>query len=89
MLMKLSEATYIVEGMIHTYFLCTNVVHGDICVERAQFFITCAQNFECVHGTCPVFIDFFPYWSKDITLPMGAQASAKQGRREIEISKLL
>ena len=64
--MKQSEATNVVEGMIHAYCLCTNVVRGDICAQRADFSMTCApkcaQNFECVHGTCPVLIDFIPYW---------------------------
>ena len=66
MLMNLSEATDVVKGMPHSHCLCTNVDHGDICAQRAHFLITCAQkyakNFECVHGTCPVLIDFFPYW---------------------------
>ena len=66
MLMNLSEATDAVEGMLHTYCLRTNVDRGDICAQRVHFIMICAQkcaqHFECVHGTCPVFIDFFPYW---------------------------
>ena len=64
--MNLSEATGIVKGMLHTYCLRTNVNRGDICAQRAHFLMTCeqkcAQNVECVHGTCPVLINFFPYW---------------------------
>ena len=60
--MNLSEATDVVKGMLHIYCLRTNVDCGDICAQRAHFLMTCAQNFECVHGTCPVLIDFFPYW---------------------------
>ena len=68
MLMNLSEATdVVVKGMLHTYCLRTNVDRGDIRAQRAHFFMICAQkcaqNFECVHGTCPVLIDSFPYWS--------------------------
>ena len=65
MLMNLSEATDVVKGMLHTYCLLTNVDRGDICAQRAHFLMTCAQkcaqNLECMHGTCPVLIDFFPF----------------------------
>ena len=65
MLMNLSEATDVVKGMLHTSFLRTNVDLGDIFAQRTHFLMICAQksvlNFECVHGTCPVLIDFFPY----------------------------
>ena len=33
-----------------------------VCAQRAHFLMTCAQNFECVHGTCPILIDFLPCW---------------------------
>ena len=66
MLMNLSEITDVAKGMLHTYFLRTNIDRGDICAQRPHFLMTCAQkcaqNFECVHGTCSVLIDFFPYW---------------------------
>ena len=66
MMMNLSEATDIVKGMLHTYCLCTEVDCGDICAHRTHLLMTCkqrcSQNFESVHGTCPVVIDFFPYW---------------------------
>ena len=66
MLMNLSKTTDVVKGMLNTYCLRTNVDRGDICAQRAHFLMIfaqkCAQNFECVHGTCPVLIDFFPYW---------------------------
>ena len=68
MLMNLSEATDVVKGMLHSYCLRTNVDPGDICEQRAHFFMICAQkcaqNFECVHETCPVLFDFFPYWDE-------------------------
>ena len=67
MLMNLSEATDVVKGMLHTYCLRTNVDRGDTCAQRAVFLVDfaqkCAQNVACVHRTCPVLIDFFPYWS--------------------------
>ena len=44
MLINLSEATDVVKGMLHTYCLCANVDHGDICAQRADFLMTCAQK---------------------------------------------
>ena len=68
MLMNLSEATDVVKGLLRTYCLRTNVDRGDTCAQRALFLMTCAQkcakNFACVHGTCTVLIDCFPYWTR-------------------------
>ena len=38
MLMNLFEATDVVKGMLHTYFLRTNLDLRDICAQRAHFF---------------------------------------------------
>ena len=63
MLMNLSEATDIVKRMLHTYCLHTSIDHGDIFAQRAHFHMTCAQkyaqNFECLHKTYTVLIDYF------------------------------
>ena len=76
MVLNLSEATDIVEGMQHTC-LRTNEARGNICEQRAHFLMTSIENFECVNRTCPVLIDFLSI----LDSRTAAAKREKEGRR--------